>query len=230
MARAPAAKASVSRTQPRPVQPAFPGEVAGQEREHEEADIGKVQEVGVEEPLTRPDLRVAEQLGKLDRRRRGDRQRDHDNRLAQRAPLRGAVRGRRHHELLPEPLGMLARELARHGVEVAHPLDGHQERLIGGEAVGAERRHYIAQVAFEFLDVGIADRRASSQPTPPLGDLRFERVVVRHHAGSSPHRGDNCPAAGAGNDTFQIPRKVASTTCHCRLCVFRRACPALVMR
>ena len=40
---------------------------------------------------------------------------------------------------------MLARELTRHRVEAAHPLDGHQERLIGGKAASAERRDHIAQ-------------------------------------------------------------------------------------
>ena len=175
-------------------------------------------------------MRVAEQLGQFDRRRRGHGQGHHDDGLARRDPVRRALRGHGHHELLPQPLGVLARELARHGVEVAHPLDGHQERLVGVEPGSAEPLDHVAQVAFELLHVGIADRRAPSQPAPPSGDLRFERVVVRHHVGSSPIRVGACPASGARENSIQIPRRVASTTCHCRLCAFRCARPARVMR
>ena len=109
---------------PNPVEPTLPCEVAGQEREHEEADVGKVERTGIKEPVSRPYLRIAEQLGQFDGRGCGRGQSDHDGALAQRAPAWLAVRVLGHHELFPQPLGVLARKLARDSVEVAQPLDG----------------------------------------------------------------------------------------------------------
>ena len=220
-----------------PVDPAFPGEVARQERQHEEAEVGEVELrqllVGVE----RADQ--AEQLGQLDRQGRPGRQGRHHEDLAGSRPLPGVRAAGRRDELLPQPLGMLAREFARHRVEVAHALDGHQERLVGVQSGVDQRPHLVAEVALELLHVGRADRGTPAQPGPPAGDLLFERFVVRRHRSllaltkrrlAAPLGAHHHPSACAGMRSRQIPRSVLSTTCHCRRRASRCARPAFVTR
>ena len=80
------------------VQPALPGEVSGQERQHQQAEVACVELVEVLEFET-------EQLGRLDRDRGRARQRAHGDELA--PGLDAAGLGRRP-QPLPQPPGLLA--------------------------------------------------------------------------------------------------------------------------
>ena len=127
----------------------------------------------------------AEQLWQLDRCGGGRGQREGDECFAARErPRRLARSVFGDDELFPQALGVLARELARQRVEASHPLDGHEERFVAGEAGGRECRDLIAQVAFELLDVLAVDGLPAAQVRAPLGDLILERRAGRcRHAG-----------------------------------------------
>jgi hypothetical protein len=156
-----------------PAQAALPGKVADEERQHEQTQVA-----GVEGVLAR-ELQ-AQQLGRLDGRRRCDRQADHDNGLGTgdaRLPGRGFGVGR-HDELLPQPVRVLAGELARKRIKAAHALDRHEERLVSGQPRLGETGDLVAQVPFQLLDIGPVDRPAAAQISTPLGDLLLERQVI----------------------------------------------------
>ena len=70
---------------------------------------------------------------------------------------------------------MLARELAREGVEVAHPLDRDEERLVGREARLGESRDLLAQMVLELRHVDGVDGLPAAEVAPPLVDLLLER-------------------------------------------------------
>ena len=82
---------------------------------------------------------------------------------------------------------MLARELPREGVEVAHALHRHQERFIGGEPRVDQDRDLLAQMVFQLRDVDGVDRLPAAEVAPPLVDLFLERYCVTwslHRSGS----------------------------------------------
>src|SRR3990172_5394170 len=79
-----------------------------------------------------------------------------------------------HHELLPQAVRVLERELAREGVEAPQALYRHQERFIGGEPRSGQGRDLLAQVVFQLRDVDCMDRLPTAQVIPPLCDLLFE--------------------------------------------------------
>ena len=115
---------------------------------------------------------------------------------------------------------MLARELPREGVEVAHALHRDQERLVGGEPRVGQHRHLLAQVVLQLRDVDGVDRLPAAEVAPPLVDLLLERYRVTW----SRHRQAPCGSgaadarwlAGTGTTSArQMPRSVASTACHC---------------
>ncbi len=81
-------------------------------------------------------------------------------------------------ELLPQAVRVLARELPREGVEVAHALHRHQERFVGGEPRVDEARDLLAQVVFELRHVDGVDRLPAAEVAPPLVDLLLERYVL----------------------------------------------------
>ena len=91
---------------------------------------------------------------------------------------------------------MLARELAREGVELAHALHRHQERLVGGEPRGGQHRHLLAQMVLQLRDVDGVDRLPAAEVAPPLVDLLLER----HRVIRSRHRQAPCGSGGAGPD------------------------------
>src|SRR5207249_9759490 len=101
-------------------------------------------------------------------------------------------------ELLPQPLGMLARELAREGVQAAQALDGDQERLVLRQPRLDEGTDLVAQVRFELRNVRPGDGAAPAQIGAPLADLLLERRVV----GGGAH---------AGQALIQMRFSVAST-------------------
>jgi hypothetical protein len=89
-------------------------------------------------------------------------------------------------ELLPEALGVLARELPREVVELSHALDRHQERLIGGEPRVDQHRDLLAQVVLQLRHVDGMDRLPTTEVVAPPGDLLLDRYRVtrtRHRSG-----------------------------------------------
>ena len=115
---------------------------------------------------------------------------------------------------------MLARELPREGVEVAHALHRDQERLVGGEPRVGQHRHLLAQVVLQLRHVDGVDRLPAAEVAPPLVDLLLERYRViwsRHRqAPCGSGAADAGRLAGTGRESArQMPRSVASTACHC---------------
>ena len=83
---------------------------------------------------------------------------------------------------------MLARELPREGVEGAHALHRHEERLVGREARGCEHRDLLAQMVLELGHVDGVDRLPTAEVAPPLVDLLLERhrVIRPGHRQAAP--------------------------------------------
>ena len=69
---------------------------------------------------------------------------------------------------------MLARELPREGVEVAHALHRHQERLIRGEPRLYQDRDLLAQVVLQLRYIDGVDRLPAAEVAPPVRDLLIE--------------------------------------------------------
>ena len=123
-------------------------------------------------------------------------------------------------ELLPEAVRVLARELPREGVEVAHALHRHQERLVGGEPRVDQDRDLLAQMVFQLRHVDGVDRLPAAEVAPPLVDLLLERcrlIRSRHRSGSLWQWRGRRRVAGRDEkeSACQMPRSVASTACHC---------------
>ena len=114
---------------------------------------------------------------------------------------------------------MLARELPREGVEVAHALHRHEERLVGVEPRVGEHRDLLAQVILQLRHVDGVDRPPTAEVAPPLVDLRLERYRVigsrNRQAPSGRSMVDGRPARGGKESARQMPRSVSSTACHC---------------
>ena len=73
---------------------------------------------------------------------------------------------------------MLAGELAGEGVEVAHPLDGDEERLVVGEPGGVQVGDLVAEVVLELVDVAAVDAGRVRDVGPPLGDLGLDATAI----------------------------------------------------
>ncbi|MGE0444090.1 MAG: hypothetical protein AB7P99_02600 [Vicinamibacterales bacterium] len=86
-------------------QGALPGEIQRQEGQNEQDGVAKVKRVGIAE-------RVAEQRRRLEAGGRPGREREGDFRVGPAAGLLRPGRVAGNDQLLPEPFGMLARELA----------------------------------------------------------------------------------------------------------------------
>src|SRR5207249_5140843 len=106
-----------------------------------------------------------------------------------------------HHELLPEAVRVLARELPREGVEVAHALHRHQEGFIGREPRIDETRDLLAQMILELRYVDRVDRLPTPEVAPPLVDLLLERYRVVW----SWHRQASCGSGAADAAWFAGP-------------------------
>ena len=177
---------------PSAVDAPLPGEVAGEQRQHEEAGVQ-----GVEGVLAEP---AAEQLGDLHGERRGDREAEDDGDLRAGRPRPVSLTVRLDDELFPEPLRVLAGEFARHRVQAAHALDGDQERFFPRQAGLDQRRDLVAKMALELVDVRRPDRRPAEQPGAPLRDLGFEDVRRCGHVRVPP-----CRAPPAGAHPTRVP-------------------------
>ena len=178
-------------------EPALPREVPGEEGQHEQAEVARQHRL------------VAEPGGAgLDRQPGPDRERQDDAQLPprRRAGVLGVLR--EEHELLPQPLGVLAGELVRDGVEVAHALDRDEEGLVVVEPGGPQVRDLFAQVVLELVHVGRGDRLAALDPAAPPPDLGLLLRVQLHHAHRSVVAGGCCAAC-------HTCRSASATTVHC---------------
>ncbi len=192
------------------VQPSSPHEIAGHERQDEEAQVAGV-EPGVVVQLQSEERRHLDRHG----RRRRETERDDGIRSCRRLRLPGVGGG--HHELLPEAIGVLARELPREGVEVTHALHRYEKCLIGGEASVDQHRDLLAQMVLQLRDVDGLDGLPAEEVAPPLVDLFLERYLVTWSRDRQAPCGNRRRPAGTGRASArQMSRSVASTACHCR--------------
>ncbi len=193
------------------IHPALPGEVPREERQDEEAGVARIERLVVLVANLQ-----AEEGRNLDGERRAYGQGQHDEGFDTADRLgRGGVVGT-DDELLPQPLGVLARKLARESVEAPHALDGDQERLILCQARLSEGAHMVAQMRFELLDVRRVDGAAPAQVGTPLADLLLERA-----GGSGAH---------AVQALSQMRFSVSSTFCHRFRSASSSARPSFVKR
>ncbi len=178
-------------------EPAGPHEVAGEEGEDQQAEVARLGCAVVEpgQPC-------------LDRNAGPDGEREDHRQLAPRwrTGVVGAVRD--EHELLPQPVGVLAGKLARDGVEVAQSLDRDEEGLLVVEPGRLAVGDLLAQVVLQLVDVGGRDRLTTLDIPAPLVDLGLQFSARLHHA----H-----PTAGAGGcgAACHTWRSAAATMDHC---------------
>ena len=74
-------------------------------------------------------------------------------------------------ELFPQAAAVLPCEFPGQVVEVAHPLHGDQERLVGGEPGRAQLGDLVAKMILQLVDVTAVDARGLRDVGPPLCDL-----------------------------------------------------------
>ena len=155
-----------------PAEPALPGEVAGQEREHQQADVAGVELAVVLEMHT-------EDLGRLDGHGCAAGQRAHHRELAADLGTRGVGC---QAQPLPESsgrvrcgVGLLARfglggavEGCQRRIECAGSLGSYQERLVGFQPRVCEPDQMLPQPALQPFVAG---------PVAPVADEGFESVV-----------------------------------------------------
>ncbi len=192
--------------------PALPDEVDRQQRQDEQAGVPEVER---RQFVIRAE-RKTEQRRHLDGQRRGHGKAQDDEHLGVSGVRRFIGSAGADDQLLPQPLGVRACELARQRIEAAHALDRDQEGFFSCQAGLGQRRQLVAQMSLELLDVGTVKGLPAAQILPPLRDLLLERLI-----GEGRHAVHAC---------IQIPRSVPSTTCHCCRCAASCARPSLVIR
>jgi len=95
---------------------------------------------------------------------------------------------------------MLACELARQRIEVAHAFDRDQEGFVPCQAGLGERHDLVAQVSLELFHVGTVKGVPAAYERTPLRNVFFERSIGKR---------------GHTVDAFiQMPRRVLSTAYH----------------
>ena len=72
---------------------------------------------------------------------------------------------------------MLACELARQRIEVAHALDCDQEGFVPCQAGLGERHDLVAQTSLELFHVGTGKGVSAAYERAPLRDVLFERSI-----------------------------------------------------
>ncbi len=174
---------------------ALPTEIQCHERKYEQRGIAD------EHPF-RHDLD-----GDADGRGGRDDEADHDSEfVTSSAQIAGWFRGQ--HQLLPQPVRVLAGELTRQRIDAAHALDGDQERFVVVEATGGEVGDLPAEVVFHLVGVGGGDGLMAENVSAPSVDLALE-LGLRGHAR---------PSAAGGRATVRHTWSSASaTTSHCDL-------------
>ena len=150
---------------PARVEPAPVGEIRGEERQHDEADVAR-------EPVRLLLGEAGGEPGDLDRdgRRDGERERLEN---ASRCERRRVVVTQ---ELLPQTTAVLARELTRELVQVAHPLHADQERLVVGETGRVQVSDLLAKVILELVDIVAVRARRPRHVSAPLRNLRLDAL------------------------------------------------------
>ena len=138
------------------------GEVRGEERQHEQAEVPH-------EP--RGFRVVGEARGESCNLDRNGRTRSKDEGLepATRRACRLVVACQ--HELLPQSVAVLACELSGHAVHVPQPFHGDQESLIGCEAGRVQLDDLLTKMILELIDVLAVDARGVYDVSPPFCDL-----------------------------------------------------------
>ncbi len=148
-----------------------PGEVRREERQDENTGIEQVE-------LRIARERHAEQRRRLERESSADRQ-PRGEREGSRLPRR--ARRVVDHQLLPQPVRMLAGVLARDLVEAADALDRDEERLLLAQAGPDQIVDLIAQMSFEFVDIRARHRAPAAQILRPGCDLGVQcRLLLGH--------------------------------------------------
>ena len=130
------------------------------------------------------------------------------------------------HELLPQPLGMLAANSPGQLIEAAHAFDSDEERLVGLQARLGQLGDPATKMVFQLLGIGVMQLPAAAHVGPPLGDLALQIVVAvdchRHYASAVIGLMDHV--------VFQTPRRASTTAAHWRRCSASSARPWSVMR
>ena len=189
--------------QARGVQPPLPREEAGEEGEDEQTEVAGVEQLRCRRPV-QPH---PEQLGYLDRERRGHRQAEGHDGLP--LPICPLFLSFRYHQALPQPLRVLPGELPGQRVEFAEALHPDQEGLLLVEPRLPEVSHLAPEVVLELIHVRSVDRLSSAHVGPPLMNPFFEH----RHASFLCHQ---IPCGASWNDMNGVERSVSLTTCHCR--------------
>ena len=186
-----------------------PGEVAGQEGQHEQARISQ-----------QPRCLFGREPGRhtCDLDRGGRRDGEHE---CLQPPTVGLLllTAVGNDELSPQPGAVLAGELAGQLVDCPHPLHRHQERLVGREADLRQISDLSAEMVLQLLQVAAIDRRALFDEGTPLLDLQLQLV----HAHALPK------AKGSRSPPPQASPRAFATVTHCRLCSASAACPSSVI-
>ncbi len=137
------------------------GEVGGEERQHEQAEVPR-------EPGRLLVGEVSGEAGDLDRHggSRGEGERlDPAGRRARRPVVIC------EDQLLPEAAAVLACELPGDRVEVAHPLHGDEEPLVRRETRLRQLGDLLTEMILQLIDVVAVDARGTRDVGPPLCDL-----------------------------------------------------------
>ena len=152
--------------------PPLPDEIAGQQGQHEEAQIAGI-EAGILVQVDAEEGRQLDDQGRRHRKAEGD-----DGVRSRCSPWLLGLGGD-DDQLLPEAVRVLTGELPREGVEAAHALHRHQERLVAGEPRINQDRYLLAQMVFQFRDINRVDRLPAAKVASPLVDLLLKRRHMR---------------------------------------------------
>jgi hypothetical protein len=187
---------------------ALPREVARQERQDGEGGVAHEQQLVVARHVQQD----------LDPDTGGDREGQDHTQLAPATAVARLLRD--EHELLPEPVGVLAGELARDLVEVAHALDRDEERLLVVEPARGQVVDLAPQVVLHLVDVGRRDRPAPLDVAAPLVELPLQDGVLGRAAGRVVgsvlgHQAHPSTTAGLGWTSCQTCLSASDTTVHC---------------
>ena len=184
------------------------GEVHSEERQHEQGHVPR-------EPGRLVVREAGSEACELDHDSRGDRE---DQRLDPAAGSRRSILAGSE-KLFPQPVAVLACELPRHGVQVAHPFHGDQERLVLREPGRVQLCDLVAKMVLQLVDVVAVDRRGVCDVRPPLGDLQLEAF----HRHASPSAVRSAPEPGHASLSARV------TVTHCRWCSASAARPTSVI-
>jgi hypothetical protein len=137
------------------------GEVRGQERQHEQADVPC-------EPRRFLVRDVSSEPCGLDR---DGRSHGEDKRLEPAGSGERPLVVAFAEKLLPQSTAVLACELSGQAVDVAQPLHGDQEPLVGCEAGRVQLGDLVTKMILQLIDVAAVHARGAGDVGPPFCDL-----------------------------------------------------------